>query len=37
MMYYVGATLGVLLVELTGVAVMTGILYVYWNAMTKNN
>jgi len=35
MMYYVGVTLETLLVELAGVAAMTGIVYVYWNALTN--
>lgn len=33
MMYYIGVTLKVLLVELSGVAAMTGVLYVYWNTL----
>lgn len=36
MMYYVGVTLVVLLVELVGVASMTGVMYVYWNLLAKN-
>lgn len=36
MMTLVVAGLQVLLVELAGVAALTGILYVYWNVMTKN-
>lgn len=36
MMYYVEVTLGVLLAEAAFVAAMTGILYIYWNAVTKN-
>ena len=36
MMTLVVAGLQALLAELAGVAVMAGILYVYWNAMTKN-
>jgi len=36
MMYYVGVTLGALLIELAGVAAMTGIMYAYWNVFTKN-
>jgi len=36
MMYYIGVTLGALLVELAGVATMTGILFVYWNKLTNN-
>jgi len=35
MMSYVMTTLRVLLVELAGVGVFTGILYVYWNALTR--
>lgn len=33
MMYYIGVTLKVLLAEMAGVAAMTGVLYVYWNAL----
>lgn len=33
MAYYIGVMLKVLLVELAGVAAMTGVLYVYWNAL----
>jgi len=35
-MYYIGVTLEVLLVELAGVAAIAGIMYGYWNVMTKN-
>jgi len=35
MMLYISIALKALFVELAGVAVMTGVLYVYWNAMTK--
>lgn len=35
MMTLVSAGLQALLVEVAGVALMTGILYVYWNVMTK--
>lgn len=35
MMALVVTGIKVLLAELAGVAVMTGILYVYWNIMTK--
>ena len=35
MMALVVTGIKVLLAELAGVAVMTGILYVYWNTMTK--
>jgi len=34
MMRYVMITLQVLLAEMTGVSVIAGILYVYWNALT---
>lgn len=33
MLYYIAVALKVLLAELAGVAVMTGILYVYWNVL----
>lgn len=36
MMTLVIAGLQALVAELAGVAVFTGILYVYWSAMTKN-
>lgn len=36
-MYYVGITLLVLLIELAGVGVLTGILYLYWNIGVKKN
>lgn len=35
MMHYIGVTLGVLLVELTGVAAMTGVMHVYWKLLAK--
>jgi len=33
MMSYVMTTLRVLLAELAGVGVVTGVLYIYWNAL----
>lgn len=36
MMIFVTAVIQTLLIELAGVAVFTGILYMYWNAMTRN-
>lgn len=33
MAYYIGVMLKVLLIELAGVAAMTCVLYVYWNAL----
>lgn len=33
MMYLLGVTLKALLVNFAGVAAMTGIMYVYWNAL----
>lgn len=36
MMTLVATGLKVLLAELAGVALMTGILYVYWNTLTKD-
>lgn len=35
MMTIIIACIQTLLVELAGVAALTGILYVYWNVMTK--
>lgn len=35
MMSFIIACIQTLLVELAGVAVLTGALYVYWNMMTK--
>lgn len=35
MMTLIGTGILVLLAEMAGVAVMTGILYVYWNVMTR--
>lgn len=35
MMTLVVAGIQALLVELAGVAALTGILYIYWNVMTK--
>lgn len=35
MMFYIQQFLQTLLVELFGVACTAGVLYVYWNAMTK--
>jgi len=35
MMQYVMITIQALLAEVAGVAILAGILYVYWNTMTK--
>lgn len=35
MVDFIVKTLGVLLAELAGVGVTAGILYMYWNAMTR--
>lgn len=35
MMTLVAAGMQVLLLELAGVAALTGVLYIYWNVMTK--
>lgn len=34
-MNYIGIALQVLLAELVGVGVLTGILYIYWEVLTK--
>jgi len=36
-MNLVMTTFQVLLAEVAGVMVFTGVLYIYWNLMTKNN